>query len=263
MTQIAEIKWGRRKDRHDVRDHIFKSRQRLSEVPTSVDLSPWEGSVFDQGNYGSCTGNAGAGVSRLIYKKYLNADREPSRAYIYDKERILDGTFPQDVGSEMRMICKTLTKFGFALESDYPYNDADLTTAPSPEVDGIAIHHHDLGGYHRLSGAVDAVLCLGDPVPWPVLIGFTVYQSFERIGPDGMMPLPTAGEWIMGGHAVYARGYDRSKAYDGGVGMVLCRNSWGPDWGMNGDFWMPLEILDQSDTDLWIIHLGGPWKKPS
>ena len=234
----------------------------MAKIPERVDLAAWEGPVYDQGNYGSCTANDGAGVARLAYKKYFGVTYDPSRSYIYDKERILDGTFPQDAGSEMRTICRTLAKYGFALESDYPYTKVDLTTAPGADVDQKAAQHKDLGGYHRLSHAQDAYLALGDPVPWPVMIGFLVYQSFEEIKTDGMMPVPRPGEAVLGGHAVYARGYDRTKKYDGGTGMFLCRNSWSLEWGAAGDFWMPAQILDESETDLWILHLGSPWKVP-
>ena len=262
MPIPRSIQWGRKKDRHDVRDHLYRPRMTLAKIPERVDLAAWEGPVYDQGHYGSCTANAGAGVARLAYKKYFGVTYDPSRSYIYDKERILDGTFPQDAGSEMRTICRTLTKYGFALEADYPYTAVDLTTAPSLAVDQQASQHHDLGGYHRLSHAQDAYLALGDPVPWPVMIGFWVYQSFEEIKTDGMMPVPGPGEAVLGGHAVYARGYDRTKKYDGGTGMFLCRNSWSLEWGAAGDFWMPAQILDESETDLWILHLGHPWKVP-
>src|SRR5207237_8249804 len=105
-----------------------------------------EGPVYDQGNDGSCTANAGAGVARLAYKKYFGVTYDPSRSYIYDKERILDGTFPQDAGSEMRTICRTLTKYGFALESDYPYTAVDLTPAHRWVVDQQASQTRDPGG---------------------------------------------------------------------------------------------------------------------
>ena len=83
------IQWGRKKDRHDVRDHLYRPRMTLAKIPERVDLAAWEGPVYDQGHYGSCTANAGAGVARLAYKKYFGVTYDPSRSYIYDKERIL------------------------------------------------------------------------------------------------------------------------------------------------------------------------------
>ena len=43
------------------------------------------------------------------------------------------------------------------------------------------------------------------------MFGFTVFESFEQIGKNGMMPMPTPKEKRLGGHAVMAVGYDDSK----------------------------------------------------
>src|ERR1700758_1392172 len=92
MADVNEttVKWGRAKDPHDVRDHIFRPRLAPSKMPDSVSLGLWQSPAYDQGDVGSCTGNAGAGSSALSYKKYFNLSYDPSRAFIDDKERIED-----------------------------------------------------------------------------------------------------------------------------------------------------------------------------
>jgi C1A family cysteine protease len=245
-------KWGALRDVNDVRDQVFKL-SRTQPWPIKVDLSASCGPVLDQGNYGSCTAHAGAGVAGWITRKYDLPPRDFSPAYLYDEERIIEGTFPDDNGAQMRTICKALVGSGIVLAADYPYTAGDLTTAPGLDV--IAKAWKKLGAYHRLTSATDLISCLGNSTPWPVLVGFTVYQSFESevVAQTGMMPMPGPDEMVLGGHAVYAVGYDLDTQ------RALCRNSWGENWGLGGNFWMPMKVLDDPSTDLWIIHLGGPW----
>jgi C1A family cysteine protease len=123
-----------------------------------------------------------------------------------------------------------------------------------------------MGAYHGLTGSQVALSVLGDPVPWPVEIGFDVYDSFEsdQTAETGVMPVPTSGESLLGGHEVLLVGYDVGPTPNlrpnGCLPSVLVQNSWGIGWALSGFFWMPLEILDKPDTDLKIVHSGSPWK---
>jgi C1A family cysteine protease len=79
-----------------------------------------------------------------------------------------------------------------------------------------------------------------------IVFGFAVYESFRTIKADGLMPLPLRGEKLLGGHCVYAVGYDP-------IG-VICRNSWGVDWGKRGHFTMPWSFfLSSNVADLWVV----------
>ena len=44
--------------------------------------------------------------------------------------------------------------------------------------------------------------CLAHATPWPVLVGFTVYDSFmsDQVAESGVMPVPKVGEQQQGGH---------------------------------------------------------------
>jgi len=66
------------------------------------------------------------------------------------------------------------------------------------------------------------------------------------------LPMPQPGEGTVGGHAVCCLGYDDQKK------MFLVRNSWGPDWGQAGHFWMPYAYLTNSDLadDIWTITVN-------
>jgi C1A family cysteine protease len=97
-----------------------------------------------------------------------------------------------------------------------------------------------------------------------VEIGFTVYASFEsdEVAQSGIYN-PAPGEEVLGGHEVLMVGYDvgatPSLRPAGCPPAALIQNSWGTDWGIDGFFWMALPVLDDSQTDLKIVHSGKPW----
>ena len=85
------------------------------------------------------------------------------------------------------------------------------------------------------------------------MFGFTVYESFESdtVTQTGKVPMPKLNERNLGGHAVLAVGYnDTTKRF-------IVRNSWGPDWALNGYFTMPYAYLTNSNLsdDFWTIKL--------
>jgi C1A family cysteine protease len=73
-----------------------------------------------------------------------------------------------------------------------------------------------------------------------VALGFSVYESFEspEVAKTGVLPMPTQGEQLVGGHEVLAVGYLRSEPH-----YVLAMNSWGTDWGLSGFFLMPWSYI--------------------
>jgi len=236
-------------------------------VPMVVDLRQWGGPIKDQGDEGSCTAHAGTSACELIFRKYFKKSPVFSPQYTYAKELIMQGDFPRDEGSEGVTLCNVLIANGCCELSLYPYISEQILM-PTAEQDKNAAQFK-MGAYHGLIGSHTAISVLGDSTPWPVEVGFTVYESFEgeQIAKTGIMPVPTKSESVLGGHEVLAVGYDIGLAETirpkGCPPAVLIQNSWGGGWGVGGYFWMPLEILDRSDTDLKIVHSGHPWKRSS
>lgn len=243
-------------------EHRMLSRAALT-IPSTVDLRAWAGPVKDQGEEGSCTAHAGASAMEWIFRRYLKKSPVLSPQYLYAQELLAQGNFPQDSGSDGVTLCETMISKGCCEESLYPYV-AGKIAKPSPEQIANAAEYR-LGAYHGLTGSKVALTVLGDPTPWPIEIGFTVFESFESaaVAKTGIMPVPERGERKEGGHEVLLLGHDVSVTPvlrpAGCPPAVLAQNSWDTDWGLDGFFWMPLEILDAPDTDLKIAHAGHPW----
>lgn len=244
--------------------HRMLSRS-TPNLPLFVDLRPHDGPIKDQGDEGACTAHAGTSAREWIVRKFFPSQGPLvfSPQYTYAKELLAQGDFPQDDGSDGTTLCGTLVVNGCCELDLYPYVDGQISR-PTAEQD-LNAAKHTLGAWHGCNGSLTALSVLGDPVPWPIMMGFVVYSGLmsDECQATGVMPLPAPGETPEGGHEVKFSGYD--------VGptptlrpancppAVLVQNSWGPNWGIKGYFWCPLAVLDLPDTDLKVAHSGAPW----
>jgi C1A family cysteine protease len=246
-------KFGALRDVHDVRDRMYRACSPAQSLPQQIDLREWGGPIKDQGEEGSCTGHAFSSAREWIARKYERTSPILSPQYLYVEELIADGYFPYDDGAMPRTGCQILTAKGCCEASLYPYV-AGKFTAPTAEQSQNACKYK-VGAYHRIGNLADFLSCLADPTPWPVLVGFEIYESFmtQEVADTGVMPIPKPGEQQQGGHEVLCLGYDLAKQ------TALIQNSWGDDWGQRGYFWMPFEVIASPDTDLWMVHTGEPW----
>lgn len=245
-------KFGAIRDTHDHRDYGY-SAYLPNGVPLHVDLRGWAGPIKDQKDEGSCTGHAYTSAREWISRKYENKEVILSPQFLYVEELLADGTFPNDVGSMPRTACKVLTAMGACEAALYPYVPG-LLIMPTAEQMRNALQYK-VGAYHRVDNLLGVQTALANGTPWPVTVGFTVYESFmsPEFARTGIMPIPQAGEKVQGGHEVLCLGYDVMSK------MALIQNSWGTGWGQAGYFQMPFAVLTAPDTDLWVVHTGRPW----
>lgn len=257
------------KDSFDARDHYaMPSTQTL---PLTYSNAEFLGPVKDQGQAGSCTGNAGAGCRETLYRQFLKYEKfntipvgnfQLSALFLYAMERILDGDFSQDAGSDSRTLMKVLAKNGCCLESQDPYSDKNIFVMPTATQVAEAIDYSNIS-YHRIPdlNTAKSVIASG----YSFVIGMPVYNGLEsqECASTGNLPLPAANEQPIGGHEVLIYGYDDTwPNLDGSKGAFLVRNSWGSDWGVNGNFYLPYSyftIVGLDNFDLWVMHLGKPW----
>ncbi|HXB14022.1 MAG TPA: C1 family peptidase [Bacteroidia bacterium] len=241
-------KYGWRPQHPDIRDHQF-TLENQPPLPISVDLRPQDTPIYDQGELGSCTGNAISGAIAFDLKKQKIGLFVPSRLYIYYNEREREGTVNQDAGAIIRDGIKTIASNGACDENVWPYDISKFNVKPSAAA--YASGHKTKGvKYAAVNQDVNSIkqtLAAG----YPIVFGFTAYPEFELPGvaQTGVLPMPTGNEAPVGGHAVIAVGYHQD--------YITVRNSWGVNWGDKGYFYMPVAYITNPNlaSDLWVIEV--------
>jgi C1A family cysteine protease len=241
-------------DLPDARDHLYAAPvAALVALPDKVDLRKGLPDPYDQGQLGSCTGNAiAAGVQFERRKQKKQPDFVPSRLFIYYNERVFEHTVSIDSGAQIRDGIKTVAKQGVCPESKWPYDISKFAEKPTKKAYQEAAKRK-VTSYSRLAQATNQLKgCLASG--YPFVFGFTVYESFESpsVAKTGVVPMPKPNEKVLGGHAVLAVGYDNDTQ------RFIVRNSWGPGWGDKGHFTMPFAYLtdDNLSDDFWTIRMG-------
>jgi len=241
---IPKYHW--KMDKVDTRDHPYLLTGNTQ--PNTVDLRVFCSTIEDQGNLGSCTGNAIAGAIELMDRKN-GRNLDVSRLFIYYYERLLEGTVNYDNGAYIRDGIRACYTYGAPVENLWPYNISKFRTAPT-QAAVVDAAKRKVTSYQRADNfnAVMDALTAG----YPVVIGFSVYSSFESnaVARTGVMPYPnTSREQLLGGHAVLIVGYNKTNS------TFIVRNSWGTNWGDRGYFYMPFQVIQNTSmsSDFWVI----------
>ncbi len=235
-------------------------------LPSSVDLREWCSPVENQGQIGSCTANAGAGVVEYFenraFGRYLNA----SRLFLYKATRNF-AKLTGDSGAFLRSTMGALTLFGVPPEEYWPYTDkvSDFDKEPSAFCYSFAANYKSIRYFRHDPPSLTKPQVLENikkalAAGIPSMFGFTVFNSITQAATSGKIPFPCNNEKIMGGHAIVAVGYNDSMVIKNTTcgatttGALLIRNSWGEGWGMKGYGWLPYEyVLKEAAVDFWSI----------
>jgi C1A family cysteine protease len=253
-------RYGWKPDLPDHRDHLLAIHpRRLLTLPDAVDLRPQCPAVYDQGDIGSCTGNATAGAIEFDRLAQGLADFTPSRLFLYYNGRALEGDTSTDAGAQIRDVVSQAANLGAPPESDWPYVPAEVTVEPDPQACSNALLHK-VACYQRAQqqlAQLQASLAAGKPF----VFGFTVYSSFEsdQVAETGIVPMPRLFESAVGGHAVLAVGYCNATQ------RFIVRNSWGASWGMAGYFAMPYAYVTSARlaSDFWVLQTADVSPSPT
>jgi C1A family cysteine protease len=243
-----------------------RGRPRPPRLPAAVDLRPWASPVEDQGDLGSCTAQAGAGVIEYYERKAFGRHVDSSRLFLYKTTRNLMKA-RGDSGAYLRMTMGAMVLFGVPPEKYWPYTDAEDKFDQEPPAFCYAFaqsyrtllyYRHDPAGVARAAvlDRLKTYLAAGHPA----MFGFTVYGSIDQAEATGRIPEPFGRERIEGGHAVVAMGYDdamtiaNASGGEASRGALLIRNSWGKGWGEAGYGWLPYAYVRRGlAEDFWSV----------
>jgi hypothetical protein len=193
---------------HDPRSRSFSVEPRLT---TEVFSRSWTRTTraFNQGDLGSCTGNAMEGcLATAPHKQAGRRYSEASAVRLYKLATVLDGFDgiypPDDTGSSTLGVMKAARQLGKIGRYEWCFTTADVLRALSQH--------------------------------GPVCIGIGWYEGFDFPDRIGML---TVGGDVRGGHELELCGVNAESR------TVTGFNSWGPSWGYHGQFQMVWDTLDR------------------
>lgn len=208
---------------HDERSHAYAVTGPAPVFKTVTHAR--SGGPFDQGEIGSCTGNATAGAINTvpIHRPGIRLLIEPDALKIYELATTIDditGSYPPtDTGSSGLSAAKAAQQLGLITSYTHAFSMVQALTA-------------------LMSG--------------PVITGVSWYEGFDNPDKHGLVSI--SGQ-IRGGHEFEVLGFQLGHTFD--QSLVICENSWGKTWGLNGRFnftvatWQ--KLLDQQG-DVTILH---------
>lgn len=220
---------------HDSRSRAYAYRPRQAPALTSV-MHELRIPVLDQGNTGSCTGNATVHAlgSDPFFDTLINIMTDVSEDQalrIYSEATALDGFPgqypPEDTGSDGLSAAKAAQRFGY------------------------------ISGYLHAFSLDDTLAALQAR---PLITGITWYNSMFEPGTDGSVYLDRSSG-VAGGHEICLDELDLRKH------RVGFQNSWGTGWGKAGRFYLDVDdfgSLLKEDGDVTVfVPLTAPVPTPS
>lgn len=229
--ELSDPRLGRHVQ-HDPRSLAYAHGVLPESAIQSVDWTR-RAPIFDQGNLGSCTGNAAAGLvgtdcsartgltSVEISGNILPVD-EKLAVQVYSLATQLDdiqGTYPpDDTGSSGLGAAKALVKLGLATKYTHAFSLSALKSA----------------------------LQAG-----PVMLGTVWLNSMFDVDAKTGHVIVDRNSGVAGGHEYVI------SAYDATGGAFRIDNSWGDSWGANGSAWFA-----QADVQ-WLLSQEGDVTVPA
>jgi len=235
---------------------VFKQKLTSWEL-WSEHIIPELTPISNQLDIGSCVANAWCDAMEILDgldgKDFVE---QLSRLWLYWLSRYLHGGTDTDDGTYIRAAAHQLTKVGIIVESDFPYEHANVFPKQVPLYLYTMASNNRLNGFYRLTSTGPQ---LGDEIELavrtnhPVVFGTIVSHPFTRYRGGGeVWSIPSDS---IGRHAMLIVGI----RYVNGQRQFLIRNSWGKEWGDHGHAWVTEEYITSPETqDLWVGTFCSP-----
>ena len=216
-------------EKKDIRDYKLKAGS-VAALDLPEEYIPCvEVAVKNQGSVNSCVAHALSSIMETYTNDSLSTN------FIYGTQKKLYGHEGQ--GMYLRDACATALKYGNMKYEDCPGN----TEVPNCYEEAEACLDNEekkkLAYYYRINRYFScnspeeikyAIYVYG-----PVLAALNWSYSYY-VNDKGILTTDEENPEYVGGHAVMVKGWTK----DG----FICQNSWGENWGNNGDFILPYSI---------------------
>ena len=217
-----------------------------TKVSPTVDLRSKLPLAYNQLSLGSCSAQAICAAVK-VEDPTLNG----SRLFVYYNERKYINTTQEDSGAFLSDGIKSLQQYGICDEKFWEHNISKFKIEP-PKIAYQEAKKHIATVVYHVPGTMTAMKTVLNS-GFPIILGILVYSSFmsRETSRTGIIPMPSSGETLLGGHAVLCVGYDDLKQ------VWIIRNSWGPLWGDKGYCYLPYAYLTTAGmtSDMWSIHV--------
>ena len=231
-------------------------------LPVSVDLRRYTGSVENQLQTSSCVANATISALELLLEK-AGKFTDLSRLFNYYNIREdyinLRGI---DGGAYLSDGFKSVAKSGVCTEQTWAFDQTKVNTKPSDtaftEAELRKVTRYERVGNFSIMSPVDdaysidmikATLAMGYPVTIAMIVNGTIFNLTGKLDTEECMyrypvsQYPDTQRPSAGGHAMLVVGYNTD-------GFII-ENSWGPGWGDQGYGIITYDVMKSDCFDAW------------